>query len=103
MQAYELTCWFKFQNAWLLQTGCAQSARLLFAAPVRKQAGITDVTQPADFAGILQGLTLCQGAHASMRFLAECLSSIPARRKVAPCELRSVRGLAPRGLTLPLY
>jgi hypothetical protein len=28
-----------FKMRWLLQTGCAQSARLLFAAPVRKQAG----------------------------------------------------------------
>jgi hypothetical protein len=28
---------------WLPQTGCAQSARLLFAASVRKQAGATNL------------------------------------------------------------
>jgi hypothetical protein len=32
-----------FKTRWLLQAGCAQSARLLFAASVRKQAGATNL------------------------------------------------------------
>jgi hypothetical protein len=32
-----------FKMRWLPQTGCAQSARLLFAASVRKKAGATNL------------------------------------------------------------